>query len=58
MERFEKDLASGQFRERVKNDFMGMYEVACQRPSFFIDGERHDAAPDEASLLSALQPAA
>jgi protein-disulfide isomerase len=59
MERFEKDLASGQFRERVKNDFMGGIRSGVPgTPTFFINGERHDGAPDEVSLLGALQAAA
>ena len=35
MERFEEDLASGQFRERVERDFMGVYAAACQGPRHF-----------------------
>ena len=59
MERFKKDLASGQFRERVKNDFMGGIRSGVPgTPTFFINGERHDGAPDEVSLLGALQAAA
>ena len=59
MERFEKDLASGQFRERVERDFMrGIRSGVPGTPTFFINGERHDGAPDEASLLGALQAAA
>ncbi len=59
MERFEKDLASGQFRERVERDFMGGIRSGVPgTPTFFINGERHDGAPDEASLVGALQAAA
>ena len=59
MERFKKDLASGQFRERVKSDFMGGIRSGVPgTPTFFINGERHDGAPDEVSLLGALQAAA
>jgi protein-disulfide isomerase len=59
MERFEKDLASGQFRERVERDFMGGIRSGVPgTPTFFINGERHDGAPDEVSLLGALQAAA
>ena len=59
MERFEKDLASGQFRERVERDFMGGVRSGVPgTPTFFINGERYDGAPDEVSLLGALQAAA
>jgi len=59
MERFEKDLASGQFRERVKRDFMGgVRSGVAGTPTFFINGERYDGDVDEDSLLNALQAAA
>jgi protein-disulfide isomerase len=59
MERFEKDLASGQFRERVKRDFMGgVRSGVAGTPTFFINGERYDGDLDEDSLLNALQAAA
>ena len=59
MERFEKDLASGQFRERVKRDFMGgVRSGVAGTPTFFINGERYDDDLDEDSLLNALQAAA
>ncbi|PTR16171.1 protein-disulfide isomerase [Nitrosospira sp. Nsp2] len=59
MERFEKDLASGRFRERVKRDFMGgVRSGVAGTPTFFINGERHDGGWDEASLLRALRAAA
>jgi protein-disulfide isomerase len=58
MERFENDLASGQFRERVKRDFMGgVRSGVAGTPTFFINGERYDGSWDEPSLVSALRAA-
>ncbi len=55
MERFESDLASGRFRERVKRDFMGgVRSGVAGTPTFFINGERYDGNWDEPSLVSAL----
>jgi protein-disulfide isomerase len=56
MERFEKDLASRRFRERVKRDFMGgVRSGVAGTPTFFINGERYDGDWDESSLVNALQ---
>jgi protein-disulfide isomerase len=56
MERFEDDLASGRFRERVKRDFMGgVRSGVAGTPTFFINGERYDGDWDESSLIGALQ---
>lgn len=59
MERFENDLASGRFRERVKRDFMGGVRSGVGgTPTFFINGERYEDSWDESSLVSALRAAA
>jgi protein-disulfide isomerase len=59
MERFENDLVSGRFRERVKRDFMGgVRSGVAGTPTFFINGERYDGNWDQPSLVSALLAAA
>lgn len=59
MERFNEDLASGRFRERVKRDFMGgVRSGVAGTPTFFINGERYEGGWDEASLLNVLRAAA
>lgn len=59
MDRFEDDLASGRFRERIKRDFVGgVRSGVAGTPTFFINGERYDGSWDESSLLNALQAAA
>jgi protein-disulfide isomerase len=46
------------FTERVKEDFMGGVRSGVNgTPTFFINGERHDAAHDYASLREALSEA-
>jgi protein-disulfide isomerase len=54
--RFEQDMASRQFRDRVKRDFMsGVRSGVNGTPTFFIDGARYDGVLDEHSLESALR---
>ena len=50
MERFNNDLESGRFQERVKHDFMGGVQSGVNgTPTFFINGERYDGSWDETS---------
>lgn len=59
IERFNEDLASGRFRERVKRDFMGgVRSGVAGTPTFFINGERYEGGWDGASLLNVLRAAA
>ena len=59
IERFNEDVASGRFRERVKRDFMGgVRSGVAGTPTFFINGERYEGGWDEASLLNVLRAAA
>jgi protein-disulfide isomerase len=59
MERFQNDVESGRFRERVKHDFMGGVRSGVSgTPAFFINGERYDGSWDETSLGTALRAAA
>jgi protein-disulfide isomerase len=54
--RFEQDIASRQFRDRVKRDFMGGVRSGVNgTPTFFIDGARYDGILDERSLEAALR---
>jgi protein-disulfide isomerase len=54
--RFEQDLDSRRFRDRVKRDFMGGVRSGVNgTPTFFIDGERYDGPLSEASLETALE---
>lgn len=48
-------LASGEFAERVREDFMsGVRSGVNGTPTFFINGVRHEGSWDEESLLGAL----
>lgn len=59
IERFQSDLKSGRFRQRVEHDFMGgMRSGVTGTPAFFVDGERYDGSWDEASLGAVLRAAA
>lgn len=52
-------VSSGQFEERVREDFLsGVRSGVNGTPTFFINGQRHDAAWDKDTLLAALQAAA
>lgn len=56
--RFLKDMKSQAFLARVKEDFQsGVRSGVNGTPTFFINGVRHDRAPDYEELLSALQSA-
>lgn len=56
--RFEEDLATHRFRERVRRDFMGGIRSGVNgTPTFFINGERHDGAADEEELGWAIEQA-
>ena len=49
-------LEAGQYRTKVRNDFMGGVRSGVNgTPAFFINGVRHDGAYDFASLVSAIQ---
>ena len=49
-------LETGQYRNKVRNDFMGGVRSGVNgTPAFFINGVRHDGAYDYASLVSAIQ---
>jgi protein-disulfide isomerase len=52
---FSKDLTERAFAEKIANDFMGGVRSGVNgTPTFFINGVRHDASYDAASLLAAL----
>jgi protein-disulfide isomerase len=49
-------LETGQYRNKVRNDFMGGVRSGVNgTPAFFINGVRHDGPYDYASLVSAIQ---
>ncbi len=49
-------LETGQYRNNVRNDFMGGVRSGVNgTPTFFINGVRHDGAYDYASLVSGIQ---
>ena len=51
------DLETGQFRSKVRNDFMGGVRSGVNgTPALFINGVRHEGPFDFASLVSAIQP--
>lgn len=51
-------LDDDSFQARVKSDFMsGVRSGVNGTPTFFINGRRHDAAPDFESLASAIEAA-
>ena len=51
-------LEKGIYRERVKKDFMsGVRSGVNGTPTFFINGRRHDAAPDYESLVDGIEAA-
>lgn len=54
--RFERDMATHAYAERVGQDFMsGVRSGVNGTPTFFINGRRHDGPHDLVSLLTALQ---
>lgn len=49
-------LETGQYRNKVRNDFMGGIRSGVNgTPTFFINGARHDGGYDYASLVAAIQ---
>ena len=57
--RFVKEMESGAYLERVREDFRsGVRSGVNGTPSFFINGARHDGPFDLASLLAAIEEAA
>ena len=57
--RFERDLLTHTFAERVREDFSsGMRSGVNGTPTFFINGLRHDGAYDLETLLAAIMRAA
>jgi protein-disulfide isomerase len=49
-------LESGQFRGKVRKDFIGGVRSGVNgTPTFFINGRRHDAPYDYATLMTAIQ---
>ncbi len=57
--KFSEALSSHAFKSRVREDFMsGVRSGVNGTPTFFINGVRHDGAPDVASLSEAIEEAA
>jgi protein-disulfide isomerase len=49
-------LETGQYKDRVRNDFMGGIRSGVNgTPAFFINGVRHDGSYDYDSLVSGIQ---
>jgi protein-disulfide isomerase len=49
-------LETGQYRSKVRSDFMGGVRSGVNgTPAFFINGARHDGAYDYASLVAGIQ---
>ncbi len=56
--RFVTELADGIYRPRVREDFLsGVRSGVNGTPSFYVNGIRHDGAPDLQSLLWSIQHA-
>jgi protein-disulfide isomerase len=56
LKRFEDDLQSRRFRDRVKHDFMGgVRSGVAGTPTFFINDERYEGELDEKSLIKSVQ---
>jgi protein-disulfide isomerase len=59
VERFDRELLSGEHGPRVHEDFLsGVRSGVNGTPTFYINGVRHDAGFDAATLYSAIQRAA
>jgi protein-disulfide isomerase len=57
-EDLQEALDKGEFRERVKADFMtGVRSGVNGTPTFFINGKRHDAPADFESLAEGIEAA-
>jgi protein-disulfide isomerase len=51
-----KALETGQYKDKVRSDFMGGIRSGVNgTPAFFINGVRHDGPYDYASLVSGIQ---
>ena len=54
--RFEDDLVSRRFRDRVKRDLMGGIRSGVNgTPTFFVDGDRYDGLLSEQALEAVLR---
>ncbi len=52
----QEALANGRYRERIAADFDGGIRSGVNgTPTFFINGQRHDGANDEAGLAMAIE---
>jgi protein-disulfide isomerase len=59
VERFDRDMEAGRYRERVREDFLsGVRSGVNGTPTFFINGVRHDDSYALEVLLSAVERAA
>ncbi len=56
LDRFVRELAEGTYREHVDEDVMsGVRSGVAGTPTFFVDGELHDASWDYVTLLATLE---
>ncbi len=56
MNRFNGDINTRKFKDRVKKDFMGGVKSGVNgTPSLFINGERFDGSLDEKTLLKVIR---
>ena len=56
VKKFGQDIAAGAITKRIKEDRQsGIRSGVNGTPTFFINGTRHDGAPDYDSLLEALE---
>ena len=57
--RFERELAAGLYRDRVRRDFRsGVRSGVNGTPTFFVNGVRHDGSWDLPTLTAAIEAAA
>ena len=58
VERVRRELTDGTYRARIREDFMsGIKSGVNGTPTFYINGVRHDADYDIATLLAAIEQA-
>jgi protein-disulfide isomerase len=58
VERFDREMEAGRYRERVREDFLsGVRSGVNGTPTFFVNGARHDGSYDLAELLAAVERA-
>jgi len=58
LDRFARELDLGTHAPRVREDFRGGVRSGVNgTPTFYINGLRHDGAPDAASLIRAIEEA-